>query len=96
MYQNYHHNGNHFDITYENMDTARDMAKLNSAISRSIIDMLDKVTGEILFTYDSGLLIYQSKTAWTCPVCDLSCPYCTKNGYCKLENPIEDCDEWGF
>ena len=29
-----------------------------------------------------------------CPTYDLSCPYCTKLGKCRLENPVEECDDY--
>lgn len=95
MYQNYHQNGNYFDISYESLATAKDMARLNSAITRSVVDVLNKLTGEVLATYDGGLIIYEvAPIMWNCPVCDLTCPYCTRDGHCKLDNPMDECDEW--
>lgn len=32
-----------------------------------------------------------------CPVPGMSpadCPYCTPNGFCQLENPSEECDDY--
>jgi len=29
-----------------------------------------------------------------CPTYDLSCPYCTKLGKCRLENPQVECDDY--
>ena len=33
------------------------------------------------------------KTIFRCPVCDFECPYCDMDGYCSLENAVEECDE---
>jgi hypothetical protein len=30
-----------------------------------------------------------------CPVCDMDCPYFAL-GYCKLENPQEECDDYAM
>lgn len=34
-----------------------------------------------------------SKTIFRCPTADFDCPYCDADGYCSLENPIEECDD---
>ena len=31
-----------------------------------------------------------------CPVNGWDCPYYTKNGSCKLENPVKECDDAAF
>lgn len=33
------------------------------------------------------------KTIFRCPVCDFDCPYCDMDGYCSLENAVEECDD---
>ena len=33
------------------------------------------------------------KTIFRCPICDFECPYCDMDGYCSLENAVEECDE---
>ena len=38
-------------------------------------------------TYN-GVLTY-------CPVNGWDCPYCDKNLVCHIEDPQEDCDDWG-
>lgn len=29
-----------------------------------------------------------------CPLYDMDCPYCTKDGVCEIGNPMEECDEY--
>ncbi len=31
-----------------------------------------------------------------CPEYDLSCPYCLASGECIIDNPIEECDIYGY
>lgn len=33
------------------------------------------------------------KTIFRCPVADFDCPYCDLDGYCSLENAVEECDD---
>lgn len=33
------------------------------------------------------------KTIFRCPTADFECPYCDMDGYCSMENPIEECDD---
>lgn len=33
------------------------------------------------------------KTIFRCPTADFDCPYCDMDGYCSMENPIEECDD---
>lgn len=33
------------------------------------------------------------KTVFRCPTADFDCPYCDADGYCSMENPIEECDD---
>ena len=37
--------------------------------------------------------IYKGETTY-CPVNGWDCPY-YKNGVCHIENPQEDCEDWG-
>ena len=30
-----------------------------------------------------------------CPTMDFTCPYFHRDGRCHIEDPFEDCDEWG-
>lgn len=31
-----------------------------------------------------------------CPVDDWTCPYCDDEGFCILENPYDDCDDYAY
>ena len=31
-----------------------------------------------------------------CPVCDRSCPYCDKHFTCHIEDPADNCDDFGY
>lgn len=33
------------------------------------------------------------KTIFRCPIADFECPYCDMDGYCSLENAVEECDD---
>lgn len=33
------------------------------------------------------------KTIFRCPTADFECPYCDADGYCSLENAVEECDD---
>ena len=32
----------------------------------------------------------------TCTVGDYTCPYCDDKQFCMLENPLADCDDYGY
>lgn len=31
-----------------------------------------------------------------CPVLDYGCPYCTMDGECTIEDPMEECDDYYY
>lgn len=30
-----------------------------------------------------------------CPTCDMTCPYCDKEGLCRISDPLEECSDFG-
>lgn len=30
-----------------------------------------------------------------CPTCDMTCPYCDKEGLCRISDPMEECADFG-
>lgn len=30
-----------------------------------------------------------------CPICDTTCPYCDKDGLCRISDPLEECTDFG-
>jgi hypothetical protein len=33
------------------------------------------------------------RVVFRCPIADFECPYCDADGYCKMENAVEECDD---
>lgn len=59
MYQTYNATKESYGVIYQTSATAKDMAKLNSAIFRCEYWVVSKETGEIVAMYDGGLIKWE-------------------------------------
>lgn len=61
MYQNYNlTRGIKLECPYESIETAYNMARLNSSVNLTEVGVVSLKTGELIFEFRNGLLIWTS------------------------------------
>ena len=69
-------------------------AEASSKLIKALEEKIEALKGENVVLKTMLAMKEPKEKDIQCPTGDISCPYCSQEGFCNLERPWEECDDY--